>query len=75
MRRQVVFVEETLLLDLQVLAVGVAATVTVTFLPAEPPAPEQARVYVVDEVSTVVLCEPLVLLLPDQPPKAIQLVA
>ena len=54
-------------------AVPVAdATVTVADWDAEPPAPVQVSVYLVDALSAAVLCEPLVASLPLQPPEALQ---
>jgi hypothetical protein len=56
--------------------VGVAAvTETVTDWAAEPPAPEQVRVYLVAAVSAAVAHEPLVASPPLQPPEAEQDVA
>jgi hypothetical protein len=54
---------------------GVAETVTVTDWDAEPPTPLHARVNPVVVARAEVLCEPLVALLPVQPPEAVQDVA
>lgn len=51
---------------------GAAETVTVADWDAEPPAPVQVSVYLVDALSAAVLCEPLVASLPLQPPEALQ---
>ena len=55
--------------------VGTAITETTALCDAEPPAPLQVSVYLVEAVSAVVFCEPLVGSVPFQPPEAVQLVA
>jgi hypothetical protein len=50
-------------------------TVMVALCAAEPPAPAQLSVYVVDALSAPVDCEPAVARLPDHPPDAVQAVA
>jgi len=54
---------------------GVAVIVTVTERAMEPPVPEQLRLNVLSLVNAPVDCEPLMALLPDQAPEAVQLVA
>jgi hypothetical protein len=50
-------------------------TLTVVLCEAEPPAPVQAKVYLVAVVSFAVLCEPIVACVPLQPPEAVHEVA
>jgi hypothetical protein len=52
-----------------------ALTVTVADCAALPPVPVQLKVYVALAVSAPVACEPLVAMLPDHPPEAVQAVA
>jgi hypothetical protein len=54
---------------------GAADTVTVADCDAEPPVPLQVRVKLVFAVSDAVACEPLVALVPLQPPDAVHEVA
>jgi hypothetical protein len=54
---------------------GMADTVTVADCDAEPPVPLQVSVKFVFAVSDEVVCEPVVALLPLQPPDAVQEVA
>ncbi len=50
-------------------------TLTVVLCEAEPPAPVQAKVYLVAAVRGAVLCEPLIASVPLQPPEAVHEVA
>ncbi len=50
-------------------------TLTVALCEAEPPAPVQAKVYLVAAVRAAVLCEPLIASAPLQPPDAVHEVA
>jgi hypothetical protein len=62
--------------DADIATVGAGGvTVTETLLCAFPPEPLQVSVNDVVDVSAPVLCEPLVALLPVQPPVAVQLLA
>jgi hypothetical protein len=54
---------------------GGAETVTVADCDADPPAPVQVRVNLVEAVSAGVVCEPAVASEPLQPPEAVQAVA
>ncbi len=50
-------------------------TLTVVLCDAEPPAPVQTKVYLVEAVRAAVLCEPLIASVPLQPPEAVHEVA
>jgi hypothetical protein len=60
---------------LRVTAGAAVGTVIVVDWTAEPPAPVQVSAYLVDALSTFVLCEPLVAWLPLHPPEAVHDVA
>jgi hypothetical protein len=62
-------------LALRVTVGGSDVTVTVADCAALPPVPVQVNVYVVFALSAPVDCDPLVALLPDHPPEAVQDVA
>jgi hypothetical protein len=64
------------LTEKEIVGAGAAApTSTVTEADTLPPAPRQLSAKVVSFVSVPVDCEPLIALLPDQPPEAVQLLA